>query len=72
MTHNGFHHYTFDAEGNITAVDAGSTAQYVYDAFNHRVRTVVGSSATEFIFSASGIALRIGLRGLSDILERSG
>jgi hypothetical protein len=37
----GFHSYTFDAEGNITAVDAnnpgGPTAQYIYNALNQRL-----------------------------------
>lgn len=50
----GFHTYTYDAEGNITAVDGGSTATYVYNALNQRVRTVVGSTATEFNFNATG------------------
>jgi hypothetical protein len=31
------HSYTYDAEGNITKVDGGSTAQYVYDLFNRRI-----------------------------------
>jgi len=50
----GFHTYTYDAEGNITSVDAGTTAQYVYNALNQRVRTVVGTAATEFVFNAAG------------------
>lgn len=54
MTNDAFHTYTFDAEGNMTAVDGGVTAQYVYDAFNHRVRTVVGSTITEFVFNSNG------------------
>ena len=47
MTYDGFHSYTYDAEGNITAIDGGATAQYVYNALNQRVRTVVGSSVTD-------------------------
>ena len=54
MTNDGFHTYTYDAEGNITAVDGGATAQYVDNAFNQRVRTVVGSAATEFVFNVAG------------------
>lgn len=54
LTNDGAHSYTYDAVGNITAVDAGSTATYVYDALNHRVRTVVGSATTEFVFNANG------------------
>jgi YD repeat-containing protein len=37
MTNDTVHSYTYDAEGNITKVDGGSTAMYVYDAFNQRV-----------------------------------
>ncbi len=48
------HIYTYDAEGNLTQVDGGSTAIYVYDALNHRVRTTVGSTVTEFVFNQSG------------------
>ena len=40
MTNNTVHTYTYDAEGNITAVDGGATASYVYNALNQRVRTV--------------------------------
>jgi len=47
-------YYTFDAEGNITAVDGGQTAQYVYNAQNQRVRATVGSTAIEYVFNAAG------------------
>ncbi|MDR3414043.1 MAG: hypothetical protein P4L87_24295, partial [Formivibrio sp.] len=54
MTYDGFHSYTYDAEGHITAVDSGQTATYVYNALNQRVRTVVGSTITEYVFNAAG------------------
>ena len=38
MTNDSFHTYTYDAEGNITQVDGGSTAQDVYDVFNRQYR----------------------------------
>jgi hypothetical protein len=41
-----FHTYTFDEEGNITAVDGGQTAQYVYNALNQRVRAIGGANWT--------------------------
>jgi RHS repeat-associated protein len=41
-------------EGNITAVDDGSTAQYVYDALNDRVQTVANGATTGFIFNPNG------------------
>jgi hypothetical protein len=51
MTNDGFHSYTYDAEGNITAVDSGSTATYVYNALNQRVRATVGGAITEYVFN---------------------
>jgi len=45
---------TYDAEGNITAVDGGTTAQYVCNAQNQRVRATVGSTAIEYVFNAAG------------------
>jgi uncharacterized protein RhaS with RHS repeats len=54
MTNDSFHSYTFDAEGNITAVDNGTTATYVYNALNQRVKATMGSTITEYVFSAAG------------------
>lgn len=54
LTNDGTHTYTYDAEGNITAVDGGSTATYVYDALNHRIRTVANGATTEFVFNQNG------------------
>jgi RHS repeat-associated protein len=54
MTYDGFHTYTYDAEGHITAVDNSATAQYVYNALNQRVRDIVGTTATEYVFNAAG------------------
>jgi RHS repeat protein len=51
---DGVHNYTYDAEGNLVAVDGGATAQYIYDAQNQRVRTVANGVATEYAFNASG------------------
>jgi len=38
LTSDGSHTYTYDAEGNVLQVDGGSTATYVYDAMNRRLR----------------------------------
>ncbi|MGD0733375.1 MAG: RHS repeat-associated core domain-containing protein [Terracidiphilus sp.] len=54
MTNDSFNAYTYDAEGNIIQVNSGSTATYVYNARNQRVRATVGSTITEFLFDASG------------------
>ena len=48
------HSYTYDAEGNVLSVDGGNTAQYVYDAGNHRVRVQTSSQTTEYLFDAAG------------------
>ena len=54
MTNDGFHTYTYDAEGNIIAVDGGGTATYVYDALNHKVREQQPSQTAEYVFDAAG------------------
>jgi RHS repeat-associated protein len=54
MTNDSFHTYTYDAEGNITKVDSGSTAQYVYDAFNRRVHVQTASATNEYVYDYGG------------------
>jgi len=57
LTYDGNCYYTYDAEGNILTVyncNTGTPATYVYNALNQRVRTVVGSATTDFVFDASG------------------
>ncbi len=54
MTADSFHAYTYDAEGNVTQVDGGATARYVYDALNHRVQSVTSSGTIQFVFNANG------------------
>jgi RHS repeat-associated protein len=48
------HRYTYDAEGNILNVDNGSTAQYVYDAFNRRVWVQASGSTNEYLYDTAG------------------
>jgi RHS repeat-associated protein len=54
MTNDGYHTYTYDAEGNITQVDGGLTASYVFDALNHRVKSVANGVTEEIVFNAAG------------------
>lgn len=54
LVNDGVHSYTYDAEGNITQVDGGSTSRYTYDAGNHRIREDVGSSFYEFLLNNAG------------------
>ncbi len=48
------HSFTYDAEGNVLAVDGGQTASYVFDAQNRRVRVQNSSGTLEFLFDAMG------------------
>ncbi len=48
------HTFTYDAEGNMTAVDNGSTATYIFDASNHRVQAVTSAGTYEYVFDAQG------------------
>jgi hypothetical protein len=54
MTSDGVHSYTYDAEGNITAVDAGSAASYLYNALNQQVRTVTNIVTRALDFNIGG------------------
>ena len=54
MTNDTFHTYTYDAEGNITQVDTGTTAQYAYDVFNHRIHVQTSAGTTEYTYDYAG------------------
>jgi RHS repeat-associated protein len=54
MTNDTSHAYTYDAEGNITTVDAGTAASYLYNALNQRVQTIVASAPRNIVFNAAG------------------
>jgi len=54
MTNDGFHSYTYDAEGKVLQVDGGSTGQYVYDALDHRVRTQNANATYEYLYDYAG------------------
>jgi RHS repeat-associated protein len=51
MIADGFHTYTYDAEGNVVGIDGtqgvAGAAQSVYDAFNQRVETVSESGTVQ-------------------------
>ncbi|QNI35461.1 RHS repeat-associated core domain-containing protein [Edaphobacter albus] len=64
MTNDGFHSYTYDAEGKILQVDSGTTGQYVYDAMDRRVRTQNATATYEYLYDYAG-------RRLSSWLEPS-
>lgn len=56
VTNDGSHQYTYDAEGNVVAVDGGSTAAYVYDALNNRVQVSANGLVTQYAYGPFGRA----------------
>jgi RHS repeat-associated protein len=54
MTNDANHTYTYDAEGNILAVDGGSNGQYVYDALNRRIRAQTSAATYEYLYDYAG------------------
>jgi RHS repeat-associated protein len=51
---DGVHSYQYDAENNLISVDNGSTATYVFDALNHRVKAVVNGITERYGFDTAG------------------
>ena len=55
MTNDGGHAYTWDAEGRMATVDAGSTATYTYDALGQRVEgDVAGNPENFYLYDPAG------------------
>jgi RHS repeat-associated protein len=54
VINDGFHQYKYDAENNLISVDNGSTATYVYDALNQRVKAVANGVVERYGFDLSG------------------
>jgi RHS repeat-associated protein len=52
VTNDGVHSYTYDAENRVVSVDGGSTATYSYDHQNRRVKKVVGSTTTHYVWQS--------------------
>jgi RHS repeat-associated protein len=63
LLNDGYHSYTYDAEGDLLTVDAGSTGTYVYDAQHHRVSIKTGTGTAETIFDASGRPISVWASG---------
>ena len=57
LTNDGTFSYLWDALNRLVAVNSGETAVggYYYDALNRRIRKTVGSTNTDFIYSAGGV-----------------
>lgn len=50
ITNDGSHSYTFDAENRIIQVDGGTTATYLYDAFNRRVQKTTSTGTLNYTY----------------------
>ena len=55
IINDGFHTYTYDAEGRITQVDGGDTATYFYDPFGRRARRTVNGTAYEDVYDGGNM-----------------
>jgi RHS repeat-associated protein len=51
---DGVHTYTYNAENQLTQVDGGATATYVYDPEGRRVQKVSGSVTTDYLYHPNG------------------
>ena len=57
VTYDGFHHYSFDAEGNVLQIDSGQTETYTHDFFGHIARADFPSNVSaplEFYWNPGG------------------
>ncbi|HKQ06410.1 MAG TPA: RHS repeat-associated core domain-containing protein [Blastocatellia bacterium] len=52
VTNDGTHSYTYDGKNRLLSVDSGA-AQYRYDAQNHRVCKIIGSSWTHYVWQGN-------------------
>ena len=55
VTNDGTHNYQWDAEGQMTAVDGGTTASYEYDALGRRVyANIEGGNEFWYFYDPAG------------------
>src|SRR5262249_21744916 len=55
LTNDGSHTYTYDSENRLVSVDGGATASYAYDQQNRRIKKVVGSSVTQYVWQGGQV-----------------
>jgi YD repeat-containing protein len=55
VTNDGVHSYNYDAENRVVSVDGGSTATYSYDHQNRRIKKVVGSVTTHYVWEGGQV-----------------
>ncbi len=54
LMNDSVHNFTYDAEGNMIQIDNGSTAVYVFDALNERVKGTANGVTERYGFDLSG------------------
>ncbi|HXG67169.1 MAG TPA: hypothetical protein VNO70_18850 [Blastocatellia bacterium] len=55
VTSDGAHTYTYDAENRLKEVDGGASAAYAYDPQNRRIKKVVGSASTHYVWEGNEV-----------------
>ncbi|MEM9917266.1 MAG: RHS repeat-associated core domain-containing protein [Bacteroidota bacterium] len=66
LTADGGRAYTYDFENRLSEIDAGTTAQYFYDALGRRILKVAGSDSTHFYYAETKVVEE---RGNNGVLE---
>lgn len=51
---DGTYAYRYDGEGNLVGASGGTTASYVYNALNQRVKTATTAGTQQFLFQTNG------------------
>ncbi|HKS79977.1 MAG TPA: RHS repeat domain-containing protein [Candidatus Acidoferrales bacterium] len=54
LQNDGTHQYAYDAQSQITKVDSGSTATYLYDADGRRVQKTTASGTVNYVYDLAG------------------
>ncbi len=54
LLNDGVHTYSYDAENNLASIDGGSTAVYVYNNFNQRVKASAGGVTDRYGLDLAG------------------
>src|SRR5712692_10741033 len=59
MTSDGTHSYTWDARNQLSQIDAGSTASFVYDPFGRRTSKNILGASTSFLYDGANVVQEV-------------